>query len=194
MRGRVLRHHHRRLRQFHLHHTAQHRLLFTDETTAPVLDPGRRRVKKGQLWGYARELNAPRAQLTAPSRQARVASSRRSRSRMRLCCSPTRGRNNNGVQTANRDQSSGNEPAAPGLMSFHKVTLPSAPNLYSSVPPFALLLACRNAAFWKMDEGVESGSGPRRVRALTSCGLKPPGTAVHWVTLPSAPNLNSCPP
>src|SRR5262249_56593638 len=136
MRGRVLRHHHRRLRQFHLHHTAQHRLLFTDETTAPVLDPGRRRVKKGQLWGYARELNAPRAQLTAPSRQARVARSRRSRSRMRLCCSPTRGRNNNGVQTANRDQSSGNEPAAPGLMSFHKVTLPSAPNLYSSVPPF----------------------------------------------------------
>jgi len=27
--------------------------LFADETTAPVLDPGRGRVKKGQLWAYA---------------------------------------------------------------------------------------------------------------------------------------------
>jgi transposase len=29
--------------------------LFADETTAPVLDPGRRRTKTGQLWAYARD-------------------------------------------------------------------------------------------------------------------------------------------
>jgi transposase len=29
--------------------------LFADETTAPVLDPGRGRLKKGQLWAYARD-------------------------------------------------------------------------------------------------------------------------------------------
>ncbi len=29
--------------------------LFADETVAPVLDPGRRRTKKGQLWAYARD-------------------------------------------------------------------------------------------------------------------------------------------
>lgn len=29
--------------------------LFADETPAPVLDPGRRRTKKGQLWAYARD-------------------------------------------------------------------------------------------------------------------------------------------
>jgi transposase len=29
--------------------------LFADETTAPVLDPGRGRTKKGQLWAYARD-------------------------------------------------------------------------------------------------------------------------------------------
>src|SRR5262249_51197053 len=75
-------------------------------------------------------------------------------------------------------------------MSFHKVTLPSAPNLYSSVP-VAVLVPWSHAAFSKMDEGVESGSP---AAWLTSCGLKPPGTAVHWVTLPSAPNLNSCRP
>jgi hypothetical protein len=27
--------------------------LFTDETRAPVLDPGRGKVKPGQLWAYA---------------------------------------------------------------------------------------------------------------------------------------------
>jgi transposase len=27
--------------------------LFADETTAPVLDPGRGRTKTGQLWAYA---------------------------------------------------------------------------------------------------------------------------------------------
>ena len=29
--------------------------LFADETTAPVLDPGRGCTKKGQLWAYALE-------------------------------------------------------------------------------------------------------------------------------------------
>ncbi len=29
--------------------------LFADETTAPVLDPGRRRTKTGQIWAYARD-------------------------------------------------------------------------------------------------------------------------------------------
>src|SRR5207244_10477446 len=29
--------------------------LFADETTAPVLDPGRGRTKLGQLWAYARD-------------------------------------------------------------------------------------------------------------------------------------------
>jgi len=29
--------------------------LFADETTAPVLDPGRGQTKKGQLWAYARD-------------------------------------------------------------------------------------------------------------------------------------------
>ena len=28
---------------------------FADETTAPVLDPGRGRTKLGQLWAYARD-------------------------------------------------------------------------------------------------------------------------------------------
>src|SRR5262249_21394194 len=100
---------------------------------------------------------------------------------------------------ANRAQSNSNEPAGPGLMSFQKVTLPSAPNLYSSVPSFPAMVPWRHAAFWKMDAGVESrssrpGTARGRVLALTSRGLKPPGTFVHWVTLPSAPNLNSCPP
>ena len=29
--------------------------LFADETTAPVLDPGRGRTKTGQLWTYAQD-------------------------------------------------------------------------------------------------------------------------------------------
>ena len=29
--------------------------LFADETRCPVLDPGRKRVKRGQLWAYARD-------------------------------------------------------------------------------------------------------------------------------------------
>ncbi len=29
--------------------------LFADETRAPVLDPGRKKVKLGQLWAYARD-------------------------------------------------------------------------------------------------------------------------------------------
>src|SRR5262249_29054732 len=75
-------------------------------------------------------------------------------------------------------------------MSFHNVTLPSAPNLYSSWP-VALLRPESQAAFSKIDEGVESGSP---ASWLTSGGSKPPGIAVHWVTLPSAPSLNSCCP
>ena len=38
--------------------------LFADETRAPVLDPGRRKTKTGQLWAYARDdrpLGRPRA-------------------------------------------------------------------------------------------------------------------------------------
>lgn len=38
-----------------LEHLKQSTKLFADETTAPVLDPGRGRVKKGQLWAYARD-------------------------------------------------------------------------------------------------------------------------------------------
>src|SRR5262249_34287067 len=78
-------------------------------------------------------------------------------------------------------------------MSFHNVTLPSAPNLYSSWPVVGLKPES-HAAFSKMDEGVESGSPIPRAPWLTSCGSKPPATAVHWVTLPSAPSLNSCCP
>jgi transposase len=33
--------------------------LFADETTAPVLDPGRGRTKTGQLWTYARDDSPP---------------------------------------------------------------------------------------------------------------------------------------
>ena len=35
--------------------------LFADETTAPVLDPGRGRTKTGQLWAYARDDRPGRA-------------------------------------------------------------------------------------------------------------------------------------
>src|SRR5262249_25633216 len=116
--------------------------------------------------------------------------------RLRQCAHPR----------ANVAQSYGNEPFnCPGAMSFHNVTLPSAPNLYSSVfgPPGPGLLPWSHAAFWKMDEGVESGSCCKPTGgtvfnlltpALTSIGLKPPGVAVHCVTLPSFPNLNSCRP
>jgi transposase len=38
-----------------LEHLKQSTKLFADETTAPVLDPGRGRTKKGQLWAYARD-------------------------------------------------------------------------------------------------------------------------------------------
>src|SRR5262249_4604549 len=58
---------------------------------------------------------------------------------------------------ANRAQSCGFELPTPGLMSFHNVTLPSAPNLYSSLPVVGLTPESQ-AAFSKMDEGVESGS------------------------------------
>ena len=50
-------------------------------------------------------------------------------------------------------QSRGNDPPGPGLMSFQKVKLPSAPNLYSSVPPFGLL-ALNHSALLNVDSGV----------------------------------------
>ena len=40
--------------------------LFADETTAPVLDPGRGRTKTGQLWAYARD-DGPWAGLEPPA-------------------------------------------------------------------------------------------------------------------------------
>src|SRR5437016_1957786 len=48
--------------------------LFADETTAPVLDPGRGRVKKGQLWAYAAD-ERPwlEAQLAAVSAKSTIA-------------------------------------------------------------------------------------------------------------------------
>src|SRR5262249_101869 len=105
---------------------------------------------------------------------------------------PPSGRDNNVVfpsqAYAKSAQSCGNEPPGPGLMSFQKVKLPSAPNLYSSVPPFGLL-AWNHSALLNVDSGVESGSS---AGALTGCGFKPLPMSVHCVTLPSAPNLNSC--
>jgi transposase len=38
-----------------LEHLKQSTKLFADETTAPVLEPGRGQTKKGQLWAYARD-------------------------------------------------------------------------------------------------------------------------------------------
>lgn len=38
-----------------LEHLRRSSKLFADETTAPVLDPGRGRTKTGQLWAYARD-------------------------------------------------------------------------------------------------------------------------------------------
>ena len=38
-----------------LEHLKTSTKLFADETTAPVLDPGRGRTKTGQLWAYARD-------------------------------------------------------------------------------------------------------------------------------------------
>src|SRR5262249_47038705 len=99
--------------------------------------------------------------------------------RLRQCAHPR----------ANVAQSYGNELFGGGAMSFHNVTLPSAPNLYSSVfgPPGPGLLPWSHAAFSKMDGGVESGScgmapgfgGNLLTPALTSIGSKPPGVAVH---------------
>src|SRR5262249_29031402 len=88
----------------------------------------------------------------------------------------------------NSAQSCGFEGGAPGLMSFQKVKLPSAPNLYSSVPPFGLLVL-NHSALLNVDSGVESGSS---AGALTGTGFKLVPMSVHCVTLPSAPNLNSC--
>jgi len=43
------------LRDHLLDHLKRSPKLFADETTAPVLDPGRGRTKTGQLWAYARD-------------------------------------------------------------------------------------------------------------------------------------------
>ncbi len=43
------------LRDHLLDHLKRSAKLFADETTAPVLDPGRGRTKTGQLWAYARD-------------------------------------------------------------------------------------------------------------------------------------------
>src|SRR5450432_660109 len=45
----------RPLRERILAHLKSSMKLFADETTAPVLDPGRGRTKTGQLWAYARD-------------------------------------------------------------------------------------------------------------------------------------------
>jgi len=47
--------HLRPLRERILAHLKSSMKLFADETTAPVLDPGRGRTKTGQLWAYARD-------------------------------------------------------------------------------------------------------------------------------------------
>src|SRR5262249_51937513 len=88
---------------------------------------------------------------------------------------------------ANSAQSCGNEPPSPGLMSFQRVKLPSAPNLYSSLPLFGLL-ALNHSALSNVDSGVESGSC---AAVLTGIGLKLLPMSVHFVTLPSFPSLYS---
>jgi transposase len=45
----------RPLRDHNLERLRRSERLFADETTAPVLDPGRGRTKTGQLWAYARD-------------------------------------------------------------------------------------------------------------------------------------------
>lgn len=47
--------HLRPIRERILAHLKSSAKLFADETTAPVLDPGRGRTKTGQLWAYARD-------------------------------------------------------------------------------------------------------------------------------------------
>src|SRR5262249_59378839 len=78
----------------------------------------------------------------------------------------------------NTAQSCGEEGFGPGLMSFQKVKLPSAPNLYSSWPPFGLL-ALNHSALLNVDSGVESGSF---ATVLTGTGFKPVPMSVHCVT------------
>lgn len=46
----------RPLRDHILERLRRSQRLFADETTAPVLDPGRGRTKAGQLWAYARDV------------------------------------------------------------------------------------------------------------------------------------------
>ena len=57
--------------------------LFADETTAPVLDPGRGRTKTGQLWAYARD-DRPWGGTDPPAVAYVYAPDRRRRSRSRI--------------------------------------------------------------------------------------------------------------
>lgn len=55
--------------------------LFADETTAPVLDPGRGRTKTGQLWAYARD--APPGADRPPPRRSPMSTCPTARPRVR---------------------------------------------------------------------------------------------------------------
>ena len=57
--------------------------LFADETTAPVLDPGRGRTKTGQLWAYARD-DRPGAEPIRPQSSTFMRPTGRHRSRSRI--------------------------------------------------------------------------------------------------------------
>jgi hypothetical protein len=68
--------------------------LFVDETTAPVLDPGRGRTKKGYFWVLARgdrpwRGGTPPAGCTATRRGAAVITPRRCCRATLSCCKPT---------------------------------------------------------------------------------------------------------
>jgi hypothetical protein len=81
--------------------------LFADETTAPVLDPGRGRTKLGQLWAYARDdrpwggtdppgvayVYAPDRKIAKPSGQSLISpasrASCRSTAMAAIVCSPS---------------------------------------------------------------------------------------------------------
>jgi len=80
-------------------------------------------------------------------------------------------------------------------MSCRKVTLPSAPNLYSSVP-VAVLVPWSHAAFSKMDVGVESGSPAAwltslRVEASGQPELPVQTNLFKFVVKPSSINIRN---
>ena len=77
----------------------------------------------------------------------------------------------------NTAQSCGDEFGNPGLMSFQKVKLPSAPNLYSSLPSMELW-ALNHNALSNTDNGVESGS-TAAAAAVTVLGSRLVPMSVH---------------